>query len=168
MVIVKKGGGAKLARFLFSPLLSFLSITFLCGLLFLGAPYLWPLPYEVTMARGNQDYAEKGTSSSFNASHEEALRRPVFHVNRRPPQEIIERTVAPTPVRIEAPFELVGVLGGTGGQLTAYLQNKSTGETNSVRVGQKIEDWRVDKVGQDFVALVMGDERRVVQLSGGE
>ena len=96
------------------------------------------------------------------------LERPIFHENRRKPKAIVvQAEPAAPPPPIEAPYVLVGIMGAADSNRTAYLQHKSSGETAAVKAGELVGEWRVDSVGQNFVTVVFGNERRVLQLADG-
>lgn len=149
-------------------LLTLIGLNFL-AVLVLGIPYLLPLPTALERDQNRGAFAF-GTEASTSQTEDytNALERPIFHTNRRRP---VKAVAAPTPVaqarRIEAPFSLVGILGGANNKKTAYLENKNTGETLSVKAGERAGDWTVHSIGQDIVTLILNDERRVIQLAGG-
>lgn len=125
------------------------------------------------------DIERDDRSSSLNASLSEGLKpvsidtatilaRPLFHQNRRPPVPVAE-AVAPQVIRekLVAPYALVGVMGASENQRTAYLQHTQTNETVVAKVGDTVGVWAVDTVGTNFITLVFEDERQVIELNGG-
>ncbi len=130
---------------------------------------LLPLPgYGGRFDSHSQIDEEPDIDVGFEIDAGAVLARPVFSSNRRPPAPVASVPVSSAPApRIEVPFILVGIMGNSERDRTAYLQHNSTGETVSVRVGQYAGDWQVDTVGQNFVTLVFGNERRVIELGSG-
>lgn len=155
-------------KLLASPLLTTMCVACLFSLCFLGLPYLLPLPGDgVRTFSQKNDENRKSTGPQGSLKYDVALDSPLFHENRsKPVKEVI--VVAPVEVkRIEAPYQLAGIMGAADNSRSAYLQHKDTGETLMVRVGDTAGNWRVDTIGQDFIALLNGSERRVIQLAGG-
>lgn len=151
-----------------SPLLGTLIGLNLLAILVVAASYVMPLPDDVASV-GTAE-ASSGTQRNAavrTAEIDTALARPLFHANRMPPQapEIVEEVEA-APVRIEAPYQLAGVMGSASNR-TAYLQHQQTQETVAVAEGDTVGAWNVDTIGTNFVTLTQGEERRVIQLADG-
>jgi len=155
-------------RIFASPLLATLLLFNLLSLLVLIIPYVSPLPTEaVQVGSGFESSSNKDIEQSSSRDYSSALDRPLFHVNRRKPVEEIVAVKQVVKQRIEAPFSLVGIVGGADNGRSAYLQHKETGETIVVQQGEAAGVWQVDTVGQDFVTLILDNERRVIQLVNG-
>lgn len=152
-----------------SPLLVTLLTLNLVGLFALIVPFISPLPdgRSQTGTKIERSLDKDAGQRSLN-DYSSALDRPLFHTNRRKPVKEVA-VVAPTiQQRIEAPYTLVGILGGgPDNSRSAYLEHKETGDTISVRQGETAGSWLVDTIGQDFVTLLLNNERRVIQLANG-
>lgn len=151
-----------------SPLLGTLIGLNLLAILVVAASYVMPLPYDVaSIGRAEASSGAQRNAAVRNAEIDTALARPLFHANRMPPQapEIVEEVEA-APVRIEAPYQLAGVMGSANNR-TAYLQHQQTQETVAVAEGDTVGAWNVDTIGTNFVTLTQGEERRVIQLADG-
>lgn len=152
-----------------SPLLLTLLTGTVLSLIATLLPHVLPLPSEDDPAR---EQARNGSTESASnvqiAVMAQALERPIFHENRRPAQEQKAAPQAVQPVlKVEAPFILVGIMGNASRGRSAYLQNKDTDETVNVTEGAQAGNWTVDTIGENFVTLIMGDEREIIQLANG-
>lgn len=144
---------------------SLLALNFLvCGLLL--APQFWPLPQRVTTVTAEitaSDIAEFLGA----ATHEmdDALARPIFHTNRRPPQEAQEIVeVAPVVTKPEFTLELVGVMGAAASR-TAFLMDTSSQQTHTVKVGQVVDGWNIIEIDTNTIRLSNDLEEKVLSLN---
>jgi hypothetical protein len=156
-------------KLLGSPLISSLIVLNVFALIFLGGPYFLPLPDIDKFGSRDQSVIDAfGRKPTDSPDVQIAIRRPLFHENRRRP---VAPVVAPVQqqatVKPDAPFKLVGILGGRDNNRTAYLQNLNSSETVSAKVGDILEQWTVDTIGTNFVTLVYGDERKILELTDG-
>lgn len=152
-----------------SPLLLTLLAGTILSLMATLLPHVLPLPVLVDPWAEQAVAGSADSTSNVQAAEiERALERPIFHDNRRPAQE---QQAAPqavqTVLKVEAPFILVGIMGNASRGRSAYLQNKDTDETVNVTEGAQAGNWTVDTIGENFVTLIMGDEREVIQLASG-
>lgn len=157
-------------RILESPLIASLVVTNCLGLAIVAAAAFLPLP-DTSDSRSapTGPSAKESTLRDQGLDLSKALDRPIFHVTRRKPQQrVAAPKQEPVQEKVEAPYSLVGVLGSSEAQRTAYLQHNETQETLVVQLGSTIGSWRVDTIGTNFVTLVMGEDRQVIQLAGGE
>lgn len=149
-----------------SPFLRLLLILnlFVVGLLFV--PGFWPLPQRAASAQADitaSDIAE----FLGGASHEmdDALARPLFHANRRPPREV-QQVVEAAPVIQKPDFtlELVGVMGAAASR-TAFLMDTSSQQTHTVKVGQIVKGWNITEIEANTVRLSNDLEEKVLSLN---
>lgn len=79
-------------------------------------------------------------------------------VQRRPEPEVIAAAEAE-----EAKFMRIGGIMWTAGRPLAMYEMR-TGETGSVAPGDIVDDWQIEQIGQDYVAVrnvVSGESRRL-------
>lgn len=97
-----------------------------------------------------------------------AIDRPIFHANRRPAVARPEQA-APVaqPVQQEErlTLELVGIMGMTAEQRTAFLQDASSATTHAVKAGQILQGWTVVSIEADTVTLSKGPQERILSLN---
>ncbi len=131
--------------------------------------YLVPLPDSnigLNSTRAQNDIFSGLKSLDTDTSL--VLARPLFHRNRRPPAKEVKIAVPEAPeVRREVPYRLVGVVGSSETNRSAYLQSTDTNETIVAKVGSTVDVWIVDTIGSNFITLVHDGERKVLELSGG-
>ena len=152
-----------------SPLLKTLLIVnaMLCIGLFLSS--IWPLPeVESNRSVSTSDILADLWETEFVVDQSAAVDRPIFHENRR-----AAVAIAATPkrqsIRVAKEFDyrLVGIMGATDGQRTAYLQQVSSGETISVRESNLIADWTIQSIEADRILVSNGIDQRTLDLSSG-
>ena len=149
-----------------SPLLRSLFVLNLIviGLLFL--PQLSPLPRISTANKlevTTSDIAEFLGGDDHGIS--EALARPLFHANRRPPQELQAPVeVAPIIPKADFTLELVGVMGAAASR-TAFLMDSRSQQTHTVKVGQVVGGWSIIEIEANAVRMSNDVEEKVLSLN---
>lgn len=149
-----------------SPLLRTILLMNLCAVLLLVAASNWPLP-----GQGSRNLPDTETlfiEDEVGAQAQDVsgiLERPLFHENRQKtlPKKVAQQA-APIKRDVEPPFNLVGVLGSRTGGRTAYLFNRNSQETLSVKVDQLAGDWRVVQIEAAFIVLEAGGMQRKLDM----
>ena len=141
-----------------------LVLTLFCFLL-LFVPYVVPLPNGENESRSVADIDRESMVAEQNRSDfTKTFARPLFHVNRQKEKPALQRKQVAPVVRVaKLPFLLIGVVGADSSNLTAYIQNENTQETLSVKEGQVLGVWKVEKIRQSSVTFVNGNIRKVVE-----
>ena len=152
-----------------SPLLRTMLVLMLFCFLLLFVPYLVPLPSGTNASRSVADLdSDDVIAAQSRSEFSKAFARPLFHINRQKEKPAPKsKETAPVTQVIKLPYLLIGVVGAGGSGAKAYIENETTHETMSVKEGQVLGDWKVEKIGQGLVTFVNGDVRKVVELSNG-
>lgn len=152
-----------------SPIIRLLVAVNVLTLMALAIPKIWPLPEADTyVAPNNNEVLSDFLGGNGSIDQSPARSRPIFHENRRPPQIKTESVQAPVrEVRKEFAFNLVGIVGSSQGQRTAYIQNSETGETLSVQESNIVADWTISKVEADHILVENESDQRRIELSPG-
>lgn len=152
-----------------SPLIGTLLLCNVFAGLLMGTVYLLPLPGpDQSQSSAETTENQNNRQGSREIDLQTALARPLFHENRRPPQqEVAAPVVEAAPVKLKPPYQLVGILGSTEANRTAYLQHTQSQETVAAKINEPAGDWRIVQIGTNFVTLELNGEREVIQLSGG-
>jgi hypothetical protein len=150
-----------------------LTKTLLClniaGLLLLLIVTLIPLPsydHQENNAKGFQldDLFESGRSLDDTVAREQ----PIFHVNRLPAKTRTETQAVPkATIKREFEYELVGILGASSEQPTAYVRDKKTEETLTVQQGQTIGNGVIEAISNDQIIVIFEGREITLKLSGG-
>lgn len=134
----------------------------LCGL-------IWPMPLVDAQARAKNELEVTDVwADELGSSFESAKARPLFHENRRyavAQQPIQTQTKLPNKKTFD--FKLVGILGNSSTERTAYLQNETTQETVSVRVDDLVDGWTVEQISERGMSISSGEDNKFIELSGG-
>lgn len=152
-----------------SPLIRLIASVNTVLLLLLLVPLFWPLPSANVGAGGEitaADIADYLGESEIVVS--EALERPLFHANRR--QAVAEEAapiVVAAPVQQEEVFtlELVGVMGATASQRTAFLSDTASATTHTVRQGGAVAGWTIDEIGSASVTLSKAGQTKTLSMN---
>ena len=135
----------------------------------LALPYALPLPStenDGTRSDGAEDLFQG--LRPLNTDTQLVLAKPLFHQNRRPPVEQVKVATPAAPVqRPEAPFRLVGIMGASDDNRTAYLESLEDQATVVAKNGDTLEGWEVVTIGANFITLTFNGERKVLELNGG-
>ena len=135
----------------------------------LALPYALPLPSEDranALSGGGEDLFQG--LRALNTDTQVVLAKPIFHKNRRPPVEEVQVAAPVVPERRpEAPFRLVGIMGASEDNRTAYLESLQDQATIVAKNGDTLEGWEVVTIGANFITLTFGGERKVLELNGG-
>jgi hypothetical protein len=152
-----------------SPLIKTLFWVNLIAMVLVAGTFLFPLPSVSSAGKTDEpDMSALTVLQRREADLKKVLERPIFHATRRTPQpRVVEKKPEVVQKVEKAPYLLAGVLGTSETSRTAYLQHEETKETISVSVGQTVGGWHVDTIGNNFVTLVLGEERQVIQLANG-
>jgi len=98
------------------------------------------------------------------ANYREIVERPLFLEARRPPEtEAPIVVVQEQIVEEEKSFTLIGVLV-TSDSTAALIRDDESGTTERMRVGERIENWRLKEIHADNVVLEKNDKVQVVEL----
>lgn len=152
--------------FLESPLVkALLAVNGLMLIVLLVANY-WPLPDAPAQSEKEISAEEiAGYLGETRADPRVAIERPIFHINRRPPKPVPVKPKAAPVVRKPAfLLELVGVMGATSGNPTAFLLHTGNQQTHTVRSGQVVDGWTITEIGLDSVRLVKDSEQKTLDL----
>ncbi|UTW58732.1 hypothetical protein KFE96_00040 [Kordiimonas sp. SCSIO 12603] len=153
-----------------TPLLLLLLCFNVFVLLLFAVPAFWPMPEAGGIRGGDGVLSQSVVDLSLHPRDINLIsKRPLFHENRLPPQEIraaVPQVVETVPQRRELNFSLAGILGSASSK-KAYLVNTQTQQTRVVQEGDQLNTWLIDKITDGSVILVSGDDRRVLRLSDG-
>lgn len=132
-------------------------------------PAFWPLP-SIELGNGPEikaeDIADYLGDGSLPIS--EAMKRPLFHSNRRPAVVAVAKPVAAAKpeVRVEKfTLELVGIMGATAQSRTAFLLDTETTQTHSVKTGHILNGWTIGEIGLDVVLMNKELEQKTLSLN---
>jgi len=101
----------------------------------------------------------------------QTLERPLFADNRQPPAapepRVADQTEAPkivaSPRRSTAGLVLSAIVMA-GDDRVALLRARKSGAARRLRVGERIDGWRVESIGPGAVVLSLRDERKTLAL----
>jgi len=97
--------------------------------------------------------------------------RPLFADNRRPPIATAPVTpvqakapLPPTPAKRDPAGITLTAIVIVGKDRVALLRTSKASTTRRLRVGDKVNGWRVDSIGPDAVVITLDDERKTLPL----
>ncbi len=131
-------------------------------------PALWPLP-AIELIKGPEigaeDIADYLGDGNFQIS--EAVKRPLFHSNRRPAVAAAKPQIAAKPEVLVEKFtlELVGIMGATAQSRTAFLLDTDSTQTTSAKVGDILNGWSVVEISLDTILLNKELEQKTLSLN---
>ncbi len=156
-----------------SPFLRLACMCLLAIMLLMGCIWLVPLPGAQTQnTRAILTQSDLHGDKLYRArTLEHTIKAPIFHENRLPPKpapkvqakKVAIETQRPT----EMPFVLSGIIQTRDGSYKAYLQNRLTSQTLSVKSGDSAGEWLVEEVSSETVKLSVRQEKKTLQLNGG-
>lgn len=102
---------------------------------------------------------------SNSGSYEEMISRPLLNPSRRPAplQAVAAATEPPKPQIRRGLYEMIGVLE-IGDKLLAQLRELAVNRVHTVKVGELIQEFRVQKITNEMVSLEFAGETDVVRL----
>lgn len=116
-------------------------------------PTLAPQPVEDRPSGPPAETATPDIGAVLAAGAEELLARPLFHVTRRPPQEV----AAPTPAAPAAlTLSLMGILNSDDVQI-ALMRLSNSPDLIRGRVGDQVGPWRIINITQTAVTVLSDD-----------
>ena len=101
-------------------------------------------------------------------SYSEILERPIFRSSRRSPVETAPGSTdanqeAPSKIFADSAFSLAGVIIIDDSRF-ALLRTTNTQSTQSVKVGDVVDGWRITRLTPSSAAMERGDDARTLQL----
>lgn len=92
--------------------------------------------------------------------------RPLFAPSRRRPDQPVAFTAPPPPAEMPASpppeLRLVGIVAGV--DRAVALVSRQEGASMSLRVGDQVDSWRVDRIAPDRVVLREGEREQIYRL----